>query len=304
MKGLVLSGGGGRGAYEYGVYSALADRGIAFDVISGTSVGAITAAFIASGVEHARIEALWRAMGAFRVAQPRSDVWTLPRWTNLLDTRPLRRFLEDNLDLEAVRTSPTQLRFTAVDVDTGELTVFRNRDVTIDHLLASSAIPILFPMVEVDGRHYWDGGAVANTPIGPAIEAGATEIYTVLLSPMASKPLTPPENLWEAITRLSELRMLGNLKEDIKQAKAVNRIIARGFADPNWRHVDFHVISPSDGLGLLTMLNFSPTKAAHLISRGREDGLAYLGRGEQESALEEVADAEQREDMRARRGRV
>ncbi len=295
----MLSGGGGRGAYEYGVYKAMVEAGVRFDVISGTSVGAITASFIASGMPLDEIDELWKKMGTFKVIQPRGDIWAFPKWTHFLYLSPLKKFLEEHLDLEAVRRSPIQIRFTAVDVNTGELTIFRNKDVTLDHLLASSAIPLLFPLIHVDGHAYWDGGAVANTPIGPAIEAGATQIYAVLLSPVGAKPLPTPTNLWEAITRLNDLRLLGSLKEDIKQAQAINKLIARGLADPRWRHVDFHVISPNDGLGLVTILNFSAKKAVDLMDQGLNDGRGFLA-GKQPSRVEEQVLAEQAEDIRAR----
>lgn len=299
MKGLVLSGGGGRGAYEYGVYRALHEGGVRFDVIAGTSVGAITAAFIASGKSFDEVEALWDEMGTFRIMQPRGDVWAFPRWTHLLYTSPLRKFLEEHLDMEAVKRSLVHLRLTAVNANTGELRVFRNKDINIDVLMASSAIPLLFPLVYIDGEPYWDGGAVANTPIGPAIEAGATEIYTVLLSPMGAKALEAPKNLWEAITRVSDLRLLGSLKEDIKNAQAINKLIERGLADPRWRRVDFHVISPSDGLGVTTVLNFSAKKAKELIAAGYADGMDFIRTGH-EHPLEEQAEDEAREDMHRR----
>jgi NTE family protein len=302
LNGLVLSGGGGRGAYEFGVYKALREGGFRPQVLSGTSVGAITAAAIASGLSLAEMEAMWEELGTFRVLRPRVDYWRFPKWTHFVHLSPLRRFLERHIRFERIRESPVRLRVAAVDVSTGELVVFTNRDLTVEHLLASSAIPILFPMVQIDGRAYWDGGVAANTPIGPAIEAGANAIYVILLSPVGAVPLEPPRNLWEAFTRYSELRLLGNLKEDIKQAQAVNRLIDRGLADPRWRRVEFHIISPAESLGLTSTLNFNARNAKRFIEWGHSDGQRFL-RSREQHPVEVQAVHEAHEDA-LRRERV
>lgn len=301
MKALVLSGGGGRGAYELGVYKAFVEAGRAFDLLSGTSVGAITAVAIASGLGVDELEALWARMHTFRVMQPRGDVWRLPKWTHLMYTKPLREFLEAELDWDAVRESRMHVRVAAVDIGTGDLRVFTNRELTPTRVLASASIPLLFPMVrDDDGRHYWDGATVVNTPLRPAIEAGATEVTCVLLSPVGARELEPPQNMWDAIARLADLRLLGHLKEDIKHAEMINKLVAQGKMGPAWRHIDFNVISPATTLGLTTMLNFDARTAARLIAWGYEDGRAFLADRAKEHrvkvrAREEIAEGEARE---------
>ena len=301
VRALVLSGGGGRGAYELGVYKAFAERGQGFDLISGTSVGAITAAAIAAGSSIDQLEAMWGRMHNFRVMQPRGDVWRFPAWTHLMYTKPLLEFIEKEIDFDAVQRSPIEVRASAVDVGTGDLRVFTNMELTPKRLLASASIPILVPMVEDDdGRVYWDGGTVVNTPLQPAIEAGATEIVCVLLSPVGARPMPPPHNLWEAISRTADLRQMGNLKEDIKHAEFINGLVAAGTADPAWHHIDFHIVSPAETLGLTTILNFDSKLARRLIEWGHRDGLAYLdGDGIEHRvevrAREELAEAAERE---------
>jgi NTE family protein len=294
MQALVLSGGGGRGGYELGVYKALAEAGYRPSIISGSSVGAITAAAIASGLSLPELEAMWEDIGSVRVLRPRTDFWNLGRWTSLVRFEPLRRFLELHIDMDEVHESPIQLRVTAMDVNTGDLVIFRNKDMTVEHLLASAAIPILFPIVEIDGRAYWDGGIGMNTPIGPAIEAGATSVTAILLSPVGVAGLEVPRNMWQAITRMTELQLLGALKEDIKKAEAINRLISRGVADPRWHKVKFHVISPSQGLGITSILNFSSALAKQYIAHGYRDGLRFMDqRGEhpvQRQAEREITD--------------
>lgn len=300
MRALVLSGGGGRGAYELGVYKAFTGRGRGFDLISGTSVGAITATAIASGLSMPELEGLWSRMHNLRVMQPRTDLWRFPLWTHLVHTRPLLAFLEKEIDFAAVRTSPIEVRAAAVDVGTGDLRVFTNAELTPKRLLASASIPLLFPMVEDEGRHYWDGGTVVNTPLQPAIEAGATDVTCVLLSPVGAHDLAPPKNMWEAIARATDLRMMGNLKEDVKHAEFINGLVAAGTADPAWHHIDFHVVSPRETLGILTLVTFDARLAARLIDQGHRDGLDALGGGlldhrVEVRAREELAEGEARE---------
>lgn len=300
MRALVLSGGGGRGAYELGVYKAFVENGKRFDLISGSSVGAITAAAISSGLSIDEIERLWARMHTFQVMQPRADFWSFPKWTHLMYTKPLQRFLEREIDYDAIRASRIAVRVAAVDVGTGDLRVFTNEELTAKRLLASASIPLLFPMVEDQGRYYWDGGTVVNTPLQPAIEAGADEVTCVLLSPVGARPLAPPAHMWEAIGRYADLRTLGSLKQEIKHAEFINSLVASGTADPTWRHIDFHIVSPADSMGLLTILNFDAKLAARLIEWGYKDALDFVEQGYKDHRVEiqariEIREAERRE---------
>lgn len=300
MRALVLSGGGGRGAYELGVYKAFHEKGRDFDVLSGSSVGAITASAIASGLSVGELEAMWSRMHNFAVMKPRVDVWRFPKWTHFMDTRPLLDFLTRELDYDAIAESKVEVRVAAVDVGTGDLRIFTNQEITPKRLLASSSLPLLFPMVEDGGRHYWDGGTVVNTPLQPAIEAGADDITTVLLSPVGARDLPPPKHMWEAIARFHDLRQLGNLKQDLKHAEFINGLVAAGTADPAWHHIDFHIVSPKETMGLTTILNFDSRLATRLIAMGESDGLEFLASGLRDHRVEvqarvEIQEAEARE---------
>jgi NTE family protein len=300
VRALVLSGGGGRGAYELGVYKAFRERGRGFDLISGSSVGAITAAAIAAGLGVPELEGLWARMHTLQVMKPRVDVWRMASWTHLMHTRPLLTFLERELDFDAIAASAIEVRVAAVDVGTGDLRVFTNAELNPARLLASASIPLLFPMIEDGGRHYWDGGTTVNTPLQPAIEAGATDITCVLLSPVGALDLAAPANLWEAVSRVYDLRLLGSLKQDLKHAEFINGLVAAGTADPAWHHIDFHIVSPRETMGLMTVLNFDAKLAERLIGWGERDGIEFIERGLQDHRVEvqaraELAEAERRE---------
>ncbi len=300
MDALVLSGGGGRGAYELGVYKAYREAGHHFDLISGSSVGAITAAAICSGYSVAELEALWARLGTFKVMQPRGDVWRFPKWTHLVYAKPLLKFIEREIDFDAVRASPIALRAAAVNVNTGALHVFDNATITPKRLLASASIPLLFPMVEDDGAHYWDGGTVANTPLQPAIDGGADVITCVLLSPVGALELPPPTNALEAITRLFDLRQLGNLKQDIEHAEFINRLVDAGKVSAPWRRINFHIVSPKESMGLTSLLNFERHFTARLIAWGYQDGAEFVANRKQDHAVK----VEVQENVRVREREV
>ncbi|MFA5862758.1 MAG: patatin-like phospholipase family protein, partial [Candidatus Thermoplasmatota archaeon] len=224
----------------------------------------------------------------------------LPKWTHFMHTQPLLDFLTRELDYDAIAESKMEVRVAAVDIGTGDLRVFTNQEITPKRLLASSSLPLLFPMVEDAGRHYWDGGTVVNTPLQPAIEAGADDITTILLSPVGARDLPPPKHMWDAIARFHDLRQLGNLKEDLKHAEFINGLVAAGTADPAWHHIDFHIVSPKETMGLMTILNFDPRLATRLIAMGEKDGLEFIETGLLDHRVEvqarvEIKEAEVRE---------
>ncbi|MBI2810614.1 MAG: patatin-like phospholipase family protein [Candidatus Melainabacteria bacterium] len=189
-RALVLSGGGARGAYEVGVLKALKEQGVEYDLAFGTSIGGINAAFYAQG-KIDRVEELWNSLKAtdiFRfpnIEQIRS-ILKGSRW-GLFDTSPLEDMLYREMNLEQFKASSTKVGFLTTDLCTLETRLITSDDITtlpelIDTLMASSALPILFPARTLGGEGFWiDGGLVRNTPIQTAINMGAKEIHIVLV---------------------------------------------------------------------------------------------------------------------------
>ncbi len=83
------------------------------------------------------------------------------------DLSPLCKTLEELVDFDYLNNSPMRISVGAVDVESGEIRYFdsRNERIGVEHILASGALPPAFPAVEIDGRHYWDGGVHSNTPL-------------------------------------------------------------------------------------------------------------------------------------------
>jgi NTE family protein len=225
---LVLGGGGARGAYEAGVVAYLEDElslqlggRPQLDILSGTSVGAINACFIAAWNGTRRGQALvdhWRELkmsevlsfGAADVARLVSEnVLPLRRRMGssafgLLDVRAFEQRVLGGLPWNAIEANLTAgrlhaLSVAATHVPTGHTTIFvQSREpvprwthepnvrvlaarIGPAHALASAAIPLLFPAVLVDGSLYTDGGLRLNVPMSPAIRLGAQRVAVVSL---------------------------------------------------------------------------------------------------------------------------
>jgi NTE family protein len=180
-RALVLSGGGGRGAYHVGVLRFLEEHEWEPDIVVGTSIGAVNGAAIASGHTAHSLWALWRRLTTEDVQRVAWDqLISLSDHDSLLDTFPLRKTLEGEgwIRPERINTHPPakHLRITVVEMETGRLRVFANSPdaapgsrsehvaITLDHILASCSIPVVYPPTKVEDMDFWDGGTVANTP--------------------------------------------------------------------------------------------------------------------------------------------
>lgn len=245
---LVLSGGGGRGAYQVGVLRFLEEHEWYPDVIVGTSIGAVNGAAIASGHTSHSLWALWRRLKTDDVQRQAWDLFSLERWDHLLDTAPLRKTLieEGWIDLDRINAQfPTKhLRVTAVEMETGRLRVFGNSadptsasrcehvPITLDHILASCSIPIVYPPTRIDDTAYWDGGTVSNSPLGPAIDAGAEDIVVVLMTPWEDEQNRPRytsaggvQGLIAAAQTAFEWALLASFQADLKLFRRTNEVV-------------------------------------------------------------------------------
>lgn len=192
----VLGGGGRLGAAEVGMLSALVDAGIAPDLVLGTSIGAINGVAIAQdptsgGV--AQLRALWSDVersgmfGGSFVDRVRHMAATR---TSLHSNEPLRRLLDQVVGDARIEDLAVRFQCVAACIETAEATWFDRGPVT-DRVLASCAVPGLLPSVEVEGRHYLDGGVVDSIPVQRAIELGADRIF-VLQVGRIEEPLSVP----------------------------------------------------------------------------------------------------------------
>ncbi|MEM7115494.1 MAG: patatin-like phospholipase family protein, partial [Chloroflexota bacterium] len=131
------------------------------------------------------------------------------------------------------------LRITATEVNTGRLHVFgnstdvypsrtRRERITLDHSLSSCSIPIVYPATQLNDTLFWDGATVANTPLGPAIDAGAEEIVVVIMTPWQNRSsgwADAPSNLLTAASTTLEWALLASFQADLKLFRHVNALV-------------------------------------------------------------------------------
>lgn len=181
MNGFVLSGGANLGSIQAGMIEALIDAGVVPDVLVGTSIGAANAAFLAADPSPQRARALsdlWRRVRARDIfpLNPVGVARALFREAALFPVRPWRRLLEREIPFERIEEAAVPLRIIATGFEDGATVVFDAGSV-VDAVLASTALPGVFPPHCIGDVHYLDGGLSDLVPLTPAIEAGANTIY-------------------------------------------------------------------------------------------------------------------------------
>ncbi len=189
MIAFVLSGGGSRGALQAGALRALLERGTRPDLLVGTSVGGINAAFLAVEPSLSRVERLAEVWRATR----REDIYPGNRlqvaWRlmtgqgSMYPNDAFRRFVERHLvsGAEHFADFAVPCYIVATNLDTGAMRVLGERptDKVLDAVLATTALPPLHPPHPLDDGDYVDGGAVALLPIEVALDHGAREVYAL-----------------------------------------------------------------------------------------------------------------------------
>ena len=300
--GLILQGGGARGAYQVGVLKAIAevwDRpGNPFPIISGTSVGAINASSIASHAHDfaaatERLEKLWTGLTTSLVFDPTGKSITKTIWRVVssfgfgakvdrygwLDNRPLRRLLETEFDrgglekafaegdLEGfcVTTSCYACGIAVTYFEgTGDVAEWKRTrregvpdKIRVDHLMASSALPFIFPAVLIQGTYQGDGAMRLGAPLSPAIRMGANRTLVVgvrdAVIQYPSKdyvPLYPSAG--EMAGHSIDILFNDNLESDIERLSRINRLVRmippKKRAETHLKEIDFLMLQPSRDL--------------------------------------------------------
>jgi NTE family protein len=280
------------------------------------SIGAFNGAIVASHPRHAAdaLEAFWHDLAIVTPELPDESArrllssslaislgvpafflprWLLPAsgvlgaasWTSLYDTAPVRELLARYVDFDAMRSSPVRLLMSAVDVESAELRIFDSHvdTLSVDHIVASGSLPPALPWTTIDGRHYWDGGLVSNSPLDQVIErCGVTgkRIFIVDLFP-ASRPL--PGNLMEVALRRDEIAYAERVRRTCgEQAtlsdfrKLVDEIVAQMSSDMaesvRQRPRYTELMSPSASLSITRILR--PSSSDESTSRDFDFSLA------------------------------
>ena len=259
----VLSGGASLGAVQAGMLRALYERGVAPDLIVGTSVGALNGAFIASRpttpATAEELAGVWRAVGRWNVFPLNPLTGFLGFFgarDHLVSDRGLRTLVAENLELEALEDAAVPLHVITTDLLSGrELRLARGD--ALEAVIASSAIPGVFPAVELDGRLLVDGGVANNTPIVDAIELGAERIYVLPTGNACDLP-DPPRGAVAMLLHAMSLLVMRRLLIEVEMLRDRAELI---------------VLPPPCPL-TIAPIDFS--HADELIRRGYEDAGEYL----------------------------
>jgi NTE family protein len=193
----VLSGGGNLGALQIGMMRALLEHDVRPDLIVGCSVGAINGAGLAEDPTLAgalRLERLWRALDGKELMPAGwlpNTVAIARRGEAIHENLGLRRHLEQSLTARTFEELAVPFQCVATDV-VGVREVWFRSGPLIEPILASAALPAVYPAVEIDGVRYLDGGIVDDVPMSRAVELGARTLY-VLQVGLFSRPRPEPK---------------------------------------------------------------------------------------------------------------
>ncbi|HEX6561435.1 MAG TPA: patatin-like phospholipase family protein [Nitrososphaera sp.] len=253
---LVMQGGGSLGAYECGVYKVLERHGVKFDIVAGTSIGAINAGIIAGSKtgqpakdledfwlhiaeyvtpimlsDSARSVAAWMYSATYGNARMFAPTWPfLPNSPHLYDLGPLKSTLGSYIDFEKLSTrSLPRLIVTATDIQKSDSVVFdsHRERMTVERLVACAGYPFYgISWTKVDGRYLWDGSLMSNTPLREVIAQSPRSdkrVYIVNLFPKYQDRL--PESMVDSLHRARDIMYADRTEHNIKMSKAVKRYL-------------------------------------------------------------------------------
>jgi len=273
---LALQGGGAHGAFTWGVLDYLLEDGrLAIEAITGASAGAINAVVLFEGWleggrdgARAQLRQFWKRVSLDGVLSPlqRSlfdhilgywsadgsptrlwfDAWSRvasPYDLNPLDLNPLREALNGLIDFDRVRAcTGAKLFIAATNVWTGKIRVFNGSELTVDHVLASACLPLIFRAVEIEGEPYWDGGYSGNPALFPLFyETETDDILLIQINPIERRSM--PRTAREIQNRMTEITFNANLLHELRAVDFVTRLIDEGkLSTKDYKRVLMHRI--------------------------------------------------------------
>jgi len=259
---LVLQGGGALGAYQLGVYEALHEAGIEPDWVIGTSIGAINASLIAGNPPErriARLHGFWDQMqsalgstaafdwmGLGNTAANLATVWRgIPNFftPNLhalrgsaaplgvesaayYSTAPLRETLLELVDFDYLCECRTRMTVGAVNVVSGAMRYFdtRKERLSVEHVMASGALPPAFGAIRIDGEPYWDGGIYSNTPIEAVLDDKPRRDSLIFAVNVWHQHGPEPESIWQVMGRQKDIQYASRADSHIARQKQIHKL--------------------------------------------------------------------------------
>jgi NTE family protein len=259
---LVLQGGGALGAYQAGVYQAMHEAGLEPDWVIGTSIGAINAAIIAGNEPDKRIVRLrefWRrvdrglagdvvsqwpflgplaanwltmagGLGGFFRPNPFAFASAhLPLGAEraaYYSTAELRETLGALTDFARIGDGGPRLTVGAANVRTSEMRYFDSakESLSLDHVLASGALPPAFPAVRIGEDHFWDGGILSNTPVEAVFDDYPRRSSLVFAVHIWNPVGEAPDTIWQVLHRQKDLQYSSRAANHIKRQQQIHEL--------------------------------------------------------------------------------
>ena len=313
--GLVLPGGGARGAYQVGVLKAFLEISKTksespFDIFSGTSAGAINGAFLASEAhifDHSIVSLIdvWSNFTSNKVykTDPITMLKTSLHWfltiisggvlipnpTSLLDNQPLRNLLRETIKFPDIQnniesSSIESLALTSASYRSRKSCTFFQANsnannwnkthregkktlINLDHLMASVALPLIFPAVRIKDEYFGDGAMRQATPLSPAIRLGAEKLMIISAKETDDRfQFNNPGEQYPSFAKIAgymlEALFLDGLYSDIERLNRINQIIKNSgnseikTNSKTMKYVDYLVISPSEDLNEIAQKHY------------------------------------------------
>jgi predicted acylesterase/phospholipase RssA len=265
----ILAGGASRGAYQAGCLKRLEEEGITPDLVIGSSIGVCNSLVYATG----GAEALW-AFWSRAVSLPQVLDVSLTKnpifGNSLFSMDRLTRYVEAEVDFDRCFRSDIELTYIVANLSAGHEELRGNRtEPDVDRFRTLTrigyAIPILHPLIELDGDLYADGGFLWNVPFEYAEEWGATDIYILSVVPSELPRADSLRFLPQVALRMYDVfwRTFGNTS-----------YLEKKLEDGKYHGIDVTVLEPSPETGMfdpLGMLNAHPGKSKRLLWEGYRD---------------------------------
>jgi len=215
-----------------------------------------------------------------------------PYLFNPFNYNPLKTLLEEVIDFQRVRQQQAlKLFIAATNVQTGKVKVFTGKELSADHVLASTCLPLLMRPVEINGEYFWDGAFVGNPAIFPLIyESEARDVVVVHITPGERSEL--PLTSHAAMNRMQEIAYNSTLVREMRAIAYVNKLIDDGKLVDGKRML-IHVIEADDVVRELSnssKLNGDWEFLSHLHGIGRERADAWLAANFDRLGVESTVD--------------
>lgn len=280
-----MSGGGSKGAFEAGALVPamhFIDKHFPGHTVklAGVSTGAVNAAGLASE----GIEVLWERWKTLR----KDDVTVeYPLWkvglrvlrgeSSFYSNTPLKKYLRKHLNLERIKKSPYEVEVGIVTLGDGRFRMISKDEPNfINAVIASTAIPVVWPPQEWGGHPAIDGGAAHITPFKSALDCDF--VIVILTTPREYLNRGFPKAHYTAIEvgkRALDIQMEAAFKTDLARFEDINLLLEHGAEHPDFKYVPHVVIAPEEGIGAGT--DYGPFLNRQRINKGFARASAVLG---------------------------